>query len=415
MPQKRKSPRRYSGKSHSGPSIGLYVFIALTLFVIVFWLSQPEDAVKTDKIAAKISSVTNLSKLKKQQDGVNQEANQTETEEKKYETIVEEAIYTALGKLHINEKSIRRKKTDEQITYAVPVNPAINDLTFANMIIKGEVETRNGIFTSGIEQGRRQILTFTDKESGLKHIVELFYKRDDKAVGTGSRSLAIIVDDFGNYGGSMLTAFAKTDPAVNFAIMPQTQYAVAAMKLATQHGHESIIHIPMEPKNFPQENPGDHAIFIQLSEGEITRRMDRFINQLPDCIGANNHMGSLATADEPTMQAVMKALKKHDLLFVDSRTTSSSVAYTVAQKNLVPAYKRDVFLDEPDLSNANLNRKIAECISLSQSRPYVIVIMHCHTEAHLKYLLSFIAQAEQAGFDLLPLSQLGTYRLPEIP
>lgn len=415
MPQKRRSPRRYSGKSHSGPSVGLYIFIALSLFVIVFWLSQTEDSVKTDKITDKISSVTNLSKLKKQQDGVNKETTQAVTEEKKYETAVEEAIFTALSKLHINEKNIRRKKTNEQINYAVPINPAINDLTFANMIIKGEVENMHGIFNSGIEQGRRQILTFTDKESGFTHIVELFYKRDEKIVGTGSRAIAIIVDDFGDYGGRLLTAYAKTDPAVNFAIMPQTQYASEAMKLATLHGHESIIHVPMEPKNFPQENPGDHAIFIQLSEGEITRRMERFINQLPDCIGANNHMGSLATADEPTMQAVMKTLKKHDLFFVDSRTTSSSVAYTVAQKNLVPAYKRDIFLDEPDLSDANLNKKIAECISLSQSRPYVIAIMHCHTEAHLKYLLSFIAKAEQAGFDILPLSQLGTYRLPEIP
>ncbi|MFO7660203.1 MAG: divergent polysaccharide deacetylase family protein [Candidatus Cloacimonadaceae bacterium] len=389
--------------------------IALTLFVIVFWLSQPEDVLKADKIAAKLSDAFDSSTRKKPQDETKEEADQPAETEKKYETTVEEAIYAALKKLHIDEKNIRRRKKDDQITYTVPVNPYINDLIFANMIIKGEVETSNGIFNSGLEQGRRQILTFTDKENGLKHIVELFYKRDEKALGAGSRTLAIIVDDFGNYSGSLLTAFAKTNPAVNFAIMPHTPHAVEAMKLATQYGLESIIHVPMEPRNFPQENPGDHAIFIQLSEGEITRRMERFINQLPDCIGANNHMGSLATADESTMQAVMQTLKKHDLLFVDSRTTSSSVAYTVAQKNLVPAFKRDIFLDEPDLSDGNLNKKIAECISLSQSRPFVIAIMHCKTEAHLKYLNSFIAKAEQAGFELMPLSQLGAYRLPEIP
>lgn len=415
MPQKRKTARRPGKRSKANPGVGFYIFSALVLFVIIFWLSQPEDVLKTDKITSKLAESVNLSKLTKKPDLPEKQTEQPAEPEKQYENVVEKSIYTALNKLHIEEKNIRRRKKDSQINYTVPINPLVNDLTFANMIIKGEVERVSGIFNSGVEQGRRQILTFTDKESGFKHIVELFYRRDESTPGTKSRALSIIVDDFGNYGGALLTEFAKTHPAVTFAILPHTPYAEESMQLARQHGHEFIIHVPMEPINYPRENPGDHAIFIQLSANEISRRMERFINQLPDCIGVNNHMGSLATADENTMQSVMQTLRKHNLLFVDSRTTSSSVAYNVAQKNLVPAFKRDVFLDEPDLSDANLNKKISECVSLAQTRPYVIAIMHCRTEAHLKYLNSFIARAEQAGFELVPLSQLGAHKLPEIP
>jgi polysaccharide deacetylase 2 family uncharacterized protein YibQ len=186
------------------------------------------------------------------------------------------------------------------------------------------------------------------------------------------------------------------------------------MKIATQYGHESIIHVPMEPINYPRENPGDHAIYIQLSESEISRRMERFIHELPDCIGINNHMGSLATTDETAMQSVMKILRKNNLIFVDSRTTSNSVAYKTAQKNQVTAFKRDIFLDVPDLSDANLDKKITECINLSQTKSYVVAIMHCHTENHLDYLKRFISKAKQQGFELVPLSQLGAYKLPEI-
>ncbi len=37
--------------------------------------------------------------------------------------------------------------------------------------------------------------------------------------------------------------------------------------------------------------------------------MTRFIEQLPYCEGANNHMGSLATTDEEVMNFVMAILK----------------------------------------------------------------------------------------------------------
>jgi len=415
MPQKRKTFRRPKKRAKQGQNIVFYILGAIALFFVIFWLSQPSDVLHTEKIVEKIAKTADLAKLKPKPSSPGKPVEKSGEPDKKFESNVEKSIFTALNKLHIDDKSIRRKQKDKVINYTVPVDPSFSDLIFANMIIKGEVEKVNGVFDSGVEKGRHQILTFTDRESGIKHVVELFYKRDEKAANPQSRILTIIVDDFGNYKGNLLTGFAKTDPAVCFAIMPQTPNAVEAMKIAKQYGHESIIHVPMEPINYPRENPGEHAIFIQHSAGEVSRRMERFINQLPDCIGVNNHMGSLATADENTMQAVMQTLRKENLLFVDSRTTSSSVAYNIAQRNLVPAFKRDIFLDEPDLSDANLNKKLSECVSMAQSKPFVIAIMHCHSEKHLEYLNSFIAKAEQAGFELVPLSKLGAYKLPDIP
>jgi polysaccharide deacetylase 2 family uncharacterized protein YibQ len=228
------------------------------------------------------------------------------------------------------------------------------------------------------------------------------------------KALAIIVDDFGNNGGNLLNGFLRTDPAVCFAIMPDTPYAQQTMNAAQAMGRECIIHVPMEPLNYPRENPGDKAIFIQQSASEITKRMERFIKDLPYCRGINNHMGSLATSDETTMKTVMQTLRKHKMYFVDSRTNSSSIAYKTAQKNLVTAYKRDIFLDEPDLSEANLNKRISDCLALSATKPYIVAIMHCHTQNHLNYLNRFIAKAKANGFTIVPVSKLGTLNLPEI-
>ncbi len=125
-------------------------------------------------------------------------------------------------------------------------------------------------------------------------------------------------------------------------------------------------------------------------------------------------MGSLATADEATMKVVMQTLKKHNLYFVDSRTSGSSVAYATAQRNLVPAFSRDVFLDAPDLSQANLKNKVDECSRLALTKPYVVAITHCHSTAHLDYLKRFVQELKNRGFRIVPFSELHAYKLPEI-
>jgi hypothetical protein len=415
MPRKKSAPRKKSRKSKAKSGIGVYLFAALALFVFIIWLSQPEDGYKIPGLKKKVSVPVDSFLTAQKQKVEDKLKKSPHDKAPEAETETEKGILSAISKLHIASSDIKRRQKDKEITLSVPIDPSVSDLTFANMIIKGEVEQQKGEFVSGVVKGSRQVLTFLDKDSGNKFLVELYYKRGETAAKSPSRAITIIIDDFGNTKGELLTGFAKTDPAVCFAILPQTPYAVDAMKIATQYGHESIIHVPMEPINYPRENPGDHAIFIQLSEGEISRRMERFINQLPDAIGVNNHMGSLATADEPTMQVVMQSLKKHNLIFVDSRTTANSVAFKTAQKHMVPTFRRDIFLDEPDLSDATLDKKIAECLSLSQSRSYIVAIMHCHTASHLNYLNRFIARAEQHGFELVPLSRLGAYKLPEIP
>jgi hypothetical protein len=414
MPQKKKPIRKPRKKNLPKQHIGIYIFAAVVLFFIIYWISKPPSQTQLTDFAKKVTDKADSIISPKVSDLSNKQKKQDTAKDKKPETAVEYGIYSALEKLSISDKDIKKKKKDGEIFFNIPIDPNLTDLTFSNMIFKGEAEANNGRFVSGKEIGRRQILVLVDNETKQKYNIELYYKRSEESSLPKGRILSIIVDDFGNYKGKLLEGFAKSNPAVCFAIMPQTPYATEAMEIAKKYGHESIIHIPMEPINYPRENPGDHALFIQHSASEINRRVERFINQLPDCIGVNNHMGSLATSDEATMTALMHTIKKHNLIFIDSRTTNTSVAYQIAQRNQIKALKRDVFLDEPDISNATLDKKIEDCIALSQTKNYVVTIMHCHTAKHLDYLNQFIAKAKANGFDIVPITTLSSYKLPEI-
>jgi polysaccharide deacetylase 2 family uncharacterized protein YibQ len=62
-------------------------------------------------------------------------------------------------------------------------------------------------------------------------------------------------------------------------------------------------------------------------------------------------MGSRATEDEKTMRAVLDTLKPTGLYFVDSRTSSHSVACRMAREMGIPTGENVMFIDnEPEVT-----------------------------------------------------------------
>jgi uncharacterized protein len=427
--QKRKNKRKKINKknNHGLRNLIILIVTAIALSTLIYYLSTPGKRSQTRDNKTISKHEQKSKKLKKskpveiteresikviQQNQPTKSVNGTAI---KQEDQIKKVIYHAAGKMDVPEKKIRSKEKSDGIYISIPLDRELVDLTFANMIIKGDVMSVGGAFISGKEDTKHntQILTFKNRLTDKKYVVELFYEKT-LISAPKRKQLGIIVDDFGNYSGQLLQDFVRTNPSVTFAIMPNTKYGKEALTDAKANGHECIIHIPMEPLDYPQSNPGTNAIYVQLSQKEIEKRMEDYIHQLPGCVGANNHMGSFASSDVTAMQAVMRVLRRNNLYFVDSRTTSESVAFNMAQKGLVPAYRRDLFIDEPNLSEDNLRKQLALLQNLRSSQDYAIVIMHCHTRAHLDYLNRFIRSVPALGYDIVPISKIQSHRLPTI-
>ncbi len=393
--------------------LALYLVLSLLCGFTVWWIIKPlpptgdSDPVPTPADERTPSSHSGQRKLdaRQAQDGIPDDSG---------EEGLDAAIRSAALNLGIPERSIHRNGKNNEFRYRLPLDPNTVDLTFANMIFKGEVENHHGSLISGEERSRRQFLKFTDRTKQKTYHVELYFDGSIYQTRVADKVIAIVVDDFGNIGGDLLRRFHQIDIEVCFAIFPEEPNSVQTMQTATGMGRECLIHVPMEPLGYPRVNPGDNAIFVHLKEHGIQRLMRRFINLMHLCKGINNHMGSFATTDERTMQAVMSVLREHNMYFLDSRTSNVSVAYSTAQRMKVDAYRNDIFLDSPDLSTKTMDEKIQRCIQMASSRQYIVAITHCHTEKHLIYLQEFIRRIRQEGFVIVPVSKLGTFRLPPI-
>ncbi|WP_238192026.1 divergent polysaccharide deacetylase family protein [Paenibacillus sp. L3-i20] len=170
-------------------------------------------------------------------------------------------------------------------------------------------------------------------------------KVDDTARSGTSRTLAIVIDDFGN-GMTGTEEMLKLPIKFTVAVMPFMPTTKHDAEAAYKLGHDVIVHMPMEPNKGLKSWLGPGAITADLSNAEIRKRVEDAIDDVPHAIGMNNHMGSKITADERIMRIVLTVCKERGMFYLDSKTTPKTVVPKIAQELGVPTLGNNVFLDD---------------------------------------------------------------------
>ena len=218
---------------------------------------------------------------------------------------------------------------------------------------------------------------------------------------TGAR-LAIVIDDAGN-NLQELRPFLEFPAPLTFAVLPQLQHSESAATLARSHGHEVILHLPMAAVSGLYPGPG--TISAELSDDEIRSLLERNFASITGAAGTNNHMGSAGTADPRIMNAVMAYLAESGKFFVDSRTTSTSVAAPYAAKYGVPFMQRDVFLDH-DRDPAAIRAALRKGLAVAREHGHAVLIGHASVADVAAALFEVYPQLARRGYEVVPLSAL---------
>jgi polysaccharide deacetylase 2 family uncharacterized protein YibQ len=218
----------------------------------------------------------------------------------------------------------------------------------------------------------------------------------------GKPKVAIIIDDLGHDFGIGLS-FIHLDLPLSFSVLPRAPFTEAIVKAANEKGCEVILHLPMEPKNYPSVDPGPGALFLTMDECEIIQILDQDLSEIPGVRGVNNHMGSSFTENQHKMLTVLEELKKRDLFYVDSRTTSRSVGSKLARKIGLPVAKRNVFLDH-DINPRAIKIQMERLLSIAEHSGSAIGIGHPHKET-LNILMEYSSRLKR-DFNIVLVSEL---------
>ena len=225
-----------------------------------------------------------------------------------------------------------------------------------------------------------------------------------KTQKTGLRpNVAIVIDDLGGEN-HIFQELLQLNLPLTFSILPFTLHSKTIALEAHRKGKEVILHLPMEPHDFPKAKPGEGALFLGMDEKSLLRQLAKDIEAIPHITGVSNHMGSRMMEDPEKMRIVLSELKRRGLFFLDSRTTPQSVGFQTAKSIGLKATERTLFLDHSQ-AESDIQRNLEELCEHSLSTGRGIGIGHPYLST-IKSLKEMIPKIKEKGIDIVPLSSL---------
>jgi polysaccharide deacetylase 2 family uncharacterized protein YibQ len=215
--------------------------------------------------------------------------------------------------------------------------------------------------------------------------------------------VAIVIDDLG-YDGRLARSFLALQEPLSFAVLPHATFSKSIARQAHEAGRDLLLHLPMEPKGYPEVNAGEGVLLVAMNNGVLLEKLRESLAALPSIVGVNNHMGSRFSEDEEKMRVVLGEIKQRGLFFIDSRTSAESRGYSLAVQMGIPAAERDVFLDNIQ-SPQTIGSELRRLAQLARLKGKAIGIAHPH-EVTLEVLRQALPQLRQEGIELVPVSQV---------
>jgi len=159
---------------------------------------------------------------------------------------------------------------------------------------------------------------------------------------------------------------SQTDAAINhlpagvtLAFQPYSRRLGEWINLSRAAGHEVMLTLPMEPVDYPRNDPGPNALLTALEPAKNMERFNWVLSQGTGYVGLVGYEGSRFTTSREDMQPVLEGLKKRGLLFVDNRETAQTVVPALAADLKLPFASANRAIDR-DATRAGVDKRLAD-------------------------------------------------------
>ena len=306
----------------------------------------------------------------------------------------------------VARKSVVRKKGDKRWTEKTTKIQLSKPIPFGRIVgyLDREIRGLGKEYSVAKKRETGDVLELDIRVDDLRaHHVVFYAPRVAKPEKPIEGRIAIVIDDLG-YDRQTGRALLRLDAPLSFSVFPFAPHSRELAMEASEEGRDVLLHLPMEPKGYPGQNPGEGRLLTTMGEKQLLAQLDRDLSAVPYVKGVNNHMGSKFTENSELMRIVLKDIGQRGLFFLDSRTTPHTVGFRVAQELGIKTGQRSVFLDN-DRDVAKIKTQLAELVALSKKNGHAIGIGHPHPET-LRALREALPSLRDNGIEVVPVSML---------
>ncbi|WP_164854881.1 divergent polysaccharide deacetylase family protein [Devosia sp. 1566] len=167
----------------------------------------------------------------------------------------------------------------------------------------------------------------------------------DHALVGGKPRIALVVTGLGINEQGSLQAIEQLPDAVTLGFAPYGKTLQSTVAAARAAGHEVLLEIPLEPFDFPQNDPGPHTLLTGETTQSNLDRLFWLMARFGGYAGVLNNMGARFTASGADFAPVVEELGARGLGYLDDGSSNRSLAPQLAGSNKVPFARADLLVD----------------------------------------------------------------------
>jgi polysaccharide deacetylase 2 family uncharacterized protein YibQ len=214
--------------------------------------------------------------------------------------------------------------------------------------------------------------------------------------------IAMVVSGLGIGANATTEALTKLPAAVTFAFSPYGSDVDRLVSRARGEGHEILIQVPMEPLDYPDNDPGPRTLLISIGAEQNLDRLHWFMSRCQGYVGIANYMGARFTANEPAIGPVLGDIAKRGLIYFDDGSSPRSLAIQLSGANNGAFAKAHVVLDAVPIAT-EIDSALSRLETLARGGGVGIGVASV-LPVSIDRIAQWVKAAESRGFVLVPVS-----------
>jgi polysaccharide deacetylase 2 family uncharacterized protein YibQ len=214
--------------------------------------------------------------------------------------------------------------------------------------------------------------------------------------------VGLVVAGFGLSEADSLNAARSLPGGITFAVSPYAVDPRRVLSTARFGGHEYLVSLPMEPREFPLNDPGDHALMTSLPPQQNLERLTWALSRIPGSVGVTGALGAMrgerfaGLSDQ--MELVMRVLRQRGLLYIDPIPDRSRLPFVWSR----PV---DLVIDEP-ANQAEIDARLNQLSALARDRGSALGLATAPRPVTVERIAAWTNRLMGAGLILAPVTAL---------
>lgn len=217
----------------------------------------------------------------------------------------------------------------------------------------------------------------------------------------GRPKVALVVGGLGLNAARTRQAIETLRPEITLSFAVYAPGLQGWIDEARAHGHEVLIEAPMEPMDYPDNDPGPWTLLADGQPAETVKRLEWVLSRTTGYFGVTNYLGERFLAADGAYNAFANALRGRGLAFVDDGAAARRGG------GILRASAERVVDDK--LTPVAIDQQLSALEAGAQQHGQALGAAFAYPVT-LQKVAQWAAGVEQRGYQLAPASALTTRR-----